>query len=209
MNKDTKERIGNFFAGKLDDFAYEPKKSRLVRKFDGGWQAIALSLLQSSQRGTYKISGQAHIRLDNLENVYALHHPYLAVEDFESHQTVARNCDNLIQDKSLVHAFPVEELLSYSFLEKYASALVTDVLPWLEKYSIEDELFAGLVGEDPKSWVTSDRLTRFPVLLSILARRCDQTAFDAVLSEFEKWCQLPFAAVHAPFPIAMKKIRPK
>lgn len=209
MIKDIENKIGNFFASSLNGFSYEPKKNRLVRKFDGGWQAIVLTVLQSSQRVMYKISGQAQIRLDNLENVYARHHPFLAVEDFESHQTVARNCDNLIQDKSLIHAFRVDELLSHAFLEKYASALVHGVVPWLEKYSIEDELFAGLVDIDPKNWITTDRLTRFPVLLAILSRRDDRPAFDAVLAEFVRWCQRPFATEYAPLAVAMNKIRPK
>jgi len=69
-------------------------------------------------------------------------------------------------------------------------------------------VYAGLADGNPRNWITSDRLTRFPVLLAILAKRGDTAAFDIIAAEFEEWCKQKHAVVYAPLAAAMRKLRP-
>ena len=183
-------------------------RSSLVRPTSTGWQAIAIEALPTASRGVSKLAAHAHIRIDAVEAIYAPHHPYLNPKDAKVHATLAVNCDELLTDKSLANGFATDSSSVQRFAHDYANALIKDVIPWLEKYSDEEAVYEGLADPDPNNWITSDRLTRFPVLLAILAKRQEWERFAAVSEEFSAWCNQPHAMVYKPLAAAMRQMQP-
>lgn len=208
MMQQFTEQIGFLLAGQLPEFEFQKRKSRLYRETGTGWQSIVLEVLPSATQGMGKLAAHAQIRHDALEALYTPHHPYLKPKDAKTHPTMTANCDGLIKRKELVHAFGLEPASINAAADAYAAAIRTDVVPWLERFADEQELFDGLASSDPKTWVTSDRLTRFPVVMAILAKRGDTTGFDAVGTEFQDWCKQKHALVYAPLAAAMLNMRP-
>jgi hypothetical protein len=206
--KQFTEQIGMLLAQRLPGFTFKKRESGLIRPTDKGWQAIAIDVLSTASRGVGKLAADARIRIDELERLYTQHHPFLRPQDAKGHATLTMNCDNLLKNKALTHGFNLDGPTIHSFAEVYAQALQADVIPWLEKYSDEQSLYEGLANADPFKWITSDRLTRFPVLMAILAKRGDVKAFDSVASEFEDWCKQKHAIVYVPLAAAMLKLRP-
>lgn len=208
MMKQFTEQIGLMLAERLPAFEFQKRESRLYRATKTGWQAIVLEVLPSASQGMGKLAAHAQVRHDDLEALYSPHHPYLKPKDAKEHPTLTANCDGLIKRKELVHAFSLEPASINAVADSYAAAIKADVVPWLERFADEQELFTGLAGNDPKSWVTSDRLTRFPVLMALLAKRGDTAGFDAVGTGFLEWCKQRHALVYAPLAAAMLNMRP-
>ena len=208
MMQQFTEQIGSLLAGRLPEFEFQKRQSRLYRVTGTGWQSIVLEVLPSASQGMGKLAAHAQVRHDALEALYTPHDPYLKPKDAKRHPTMTENCDCLIKRKELVHAFVLEPATINAVADGYAAAIKTDVVPWLERFADEQELFDGLAGSDPKTWVTSDRLTRFPVLMAILAKRRDTAGFDVVGAEFQDWCMQKHALVYAPLAVAMLKMRP-
>ena len=190
------ESIGTFLAQTLAGFAFKKRESCVLRQSTAGWQAIAIEVLPTASTGIGKLAAHARIRIETLEARYTPHHPFLKPKDAKTHATLTVNCDGLLKDKALAHGFSLD------------AAVEADVIPWLEKYSDEQAVYEGLVDSDPRNWVTSDRLTRFPVLMAILAKRGDVPAFDAIAAEFQEWCKQKHAMVYAPLAAAMLNVRP-
>lgn len=208
MMQQFTEQIGSLLAGRLPEFEFQKRESRLYRVTGTGWQSIVLEVLPSASQGIGKLAAHAQVRHDVLEALYTPHVPYLKPKDAKTHPTMTENCDGLIKRKELVHAFGLEPATINAVADGYAAAIRTDVVPWLERFADEQELFDGLAGSDPKTWVTSNRLTRFPVLMAILAKRGDTAGFDAVGTEFQDWCKQKHALVYAPLAAAMLNMRP-
>jgi hypothetical protein len=207
MKKIT-ERIGLVISELLPSFKFQKREGRLYRLTDKGWQAITLEVLPTGSQGIGKLAAHAKVRHEQIESIYTPHHPFLKAMDTKSHATLTANCDGLVHNKALADGFSLEPGAVDSFAESYAGAIKLDVIPWLDQFAEEQGLFAGLSDADPKKWVTSDRLTRFPVLLAILSIRGDTEHFDTVAAEFQEWCKLKHALVYAPLAAAMLNMRP-
>lgn len=208
MMEQFKELIGTQLAQTLAGFAFKKRESCVLRPSDVGWQAISIEVLPTASPGIGKLAAHAKTRIEALEALYTPLHPFLKPKDAKAHATLTANCDGLLSDKTLAHGFGLDNASVIRFAERYATALKSDVIPWLERYSDEQAVYAGLANGNPQNWITSDRLTRFPVLLAILAKRRDATAFDVVAAEFEEWCKQKHAVVYAPLATAMLKLRP-
>lgn len=190
--------LGKALAKRLDGFRFIKSRRHLIRQTRTGWQAIAIEALPTSNPAIAKLSAHGQVRIEALEATYAPHHPFISVKEAKNHHTLTVNCDQLLTDKSLADGFSTDSQHLEEFVNCYSAALIRDVLPWLVKYSDEDAIYEGLIDDDPMKWITSDRLTRYPVLLAILARRCDWEAFDRVATEFSKYCDQPHAQVYKP-----------
>ena len=206
--KTITEQVGTRIAKQLPGFQFQRQKSRLYRQTESGWQAVFLAVHPTSTKGIGKLAAHGQVRHDRIEALYTPFIPYLRKSDIKSHPTIAVNCDSLLTRRELVHGFQLEPASILLFADSYAAAIRTDVIPWLENYSNEQVLFEGLTSRDPKNWATSDRLTRFPVLMAILAIRGDAVGFDTVASEFADWCRQKHALCHAPLAQVMLGMRP-
>ena len=202
------DAVGKLLSEKLPGFAFNQRESCLIRQTAVGWQAIAIEVVPTASPGVGKLAATARIRIEALESIYSPHHPFLKAKDAKSHATLAVNCDLLLRDKTLAHGFNLDNTSAVRFSEEYAAAASSDIIPWLNRYSDEQAVYEGLADGDPRNWITSDRLTRFPVLLAILAKRRDTAAFDFVSAEFEEWCKQKHAVVYAPLATAMLTLRP-
>jgi hypothetical protein len=192
---ETISALGTTFARTLDQFRYRKSDGALIRKLPGGWQAVFLDLLPSPG-GKLKLCAHAQVRVDAIEEAYIRYNPFLSAADARKHPTLSINCDELILDKSLAHAFAAESQGLNEFAERYLVELRGRIIPWLEKYSSEREIFESLANDDPLQWVTSDRLQRYPVLLAILALREDWDHFERVAAEFLEYCEAPHATAY-------------
>jgi hypothetical protein len=177
------------------ELGFELKKS--LREFrkplpSVGSVSVATDFLASRRRGFYHASVTAHIRIDELEDLYTPFNPLLTDGSRARHKTVNMNCDNLFTDKSLLGSF---ELSTTADVAAYArtlwQAIVMDVLPWLDAYSSRESLVASFRSVDPFTWPTSDRGARYCVLLSDSALRQDRVRFEAIAEEFLSFCDRP------------------
>jgi len=182
----------------LDRFKFLKSRRLLHRSLPNGWQGIAVSLLKTSSPDVMRLATYAQVRIDSLEELYAPHHLFMSAKDAKIHPTITANFDSLLEDKSLANGFRIDDSNVDQFIEDYSAAIQSHLIPWLEKYSTEDAIYEGLSGIDPSNWITSDRLTRYPVLLSILAKRLDWQEFEVIASEFLKYCDKPHAQVYKP-----------
>jgi hypothetical protein len=208
MMKQFTERVGELIAERIPGFQFKKREGRLFRFTDNGWQSIALEVLPTASQGIGKLAAHAQVRHEQIEALYTQYHPFLQPKDAKFHATLTVNCDGLLQNKALAHGFGLDPASVNAFSEAYAEAIKSDVIPWLDKFSDEQALFIGLADSDPKKWATSDRLTRFPVLMAILARRGDIEGFDSAADEFQDWCKQKHALVYAPLATAMLRMRP-
>ena len=191
-------RIGHALAGIADGFRLVRSRSSLIRECDGGWQAVAIQVLATATPEIKKLAAHAQVRIDSLEARYTQYIPYLDARAARVHPTVAINCDTLLRDKSLANGFATDAASVDIFIDAFGEALNRDIVPWLNRYSRESALYDGLASEDPMEWITSDRLTRFPVLLAILSQRNDQKEFERVATAFLEYCTQKHALVHRP-----------
>lgn len=182
--KEITSKIGEVLAAELNGFKVVKSRSHLLRTTASGWQAIAIHAQPTTTPGVVKFAAHAQVRLDQIEALYVPLHPFISIKEAKLHPTLAINCDQLLGNRSLANGFTAEATSISSFALSYAADVRNNVLPWLEKYSIEDALLEGLSDPDPKKWVTSDRLTRYPVLMAILAKRGDWSNFEQISAEF-------------------------
>lgn len=206
--KQYTERIGSLIAEQIPEFQFKKRENRLFRATDTGWQAIALEVLPTATQGFGKLAAHAQVRHDRLEMLYTPHHPYMKPKDATTHPTLTANCDGLLQNKGLVHGFSLDPASVDAFAKAYAAAIKADVIPWLERFTDEQALFAGLADSDPNKRVTAHGITRYPVLMAILASRGDVAGFDSVAFEFQEWCKQKHTLVYAPLAAAMINMRP-
>jgi hypothetical protein len=208
MMEQFTDQIGRLIAEQIPSFRFEKAEGRLFRATDNGWQAIAFEVLPTGSQGIGKLAAHAQVRHEHIESLYVPYHLFLKPKEAKSHPTLVANCDSLLKNKNLAHGFSLDPLSVDTFAAAYADAIRSDVIPWLDKFSDEQSLFAGLAERDPKHWPTSNRLIRFPVLMAILASRGDVVGFDAVGAEFQDWCKQKHALVYAPLAAAMLNMRP-
>lgn len=183
---------------KLDGFKFVKSKWHLIKKNPDGWQALVIEALPTAAQGVLRLECHGHLRINEIEDIYTPYHLFLTEKDAKNHPTVVVNVDRLLSDKSFIEGFIDDPNCIESFATRYAAALQSDVLPWLDKYSNEELLLEGLIDGDPSKWITSDRLARFPVLLAILAKRKQGGEFDRVANEFLSYCEKPHAQVYKP-----------
>lgn len=191
-------RIGKELSQILDGFRFVKSRWQLVRKVDEGWQAIEIEVLPTANPDKIKLAAHAQVRLDRIEEAYSPFHPFLNGTEAKTHATITTNCDPLLAETNVVHGFAADDESVDSFIVEYADALKTHVLPWLEQYSTEEAVFNGLIDDDPTKWITSDRLTRYPVVLAVLANRGNWDDFDRISQEFLKFCESPHAQMYKP-----------
>ncbi len=199
--------IGEVLASQLEGFKFVKSRSHLLRTTDAGWQAVAIEPLLTATLGIIKLAAHAQVRVNAIEALYVKWHPFIDAKAEKFHPTVVVNCDTLLRDKTLAHGVPTDVASLRVFAMKYASDMKENVLPWLERYMTEEALFDSLFDTDPKKWVTSDRLTRFPVLMAILAKRGDWPNFDRINAEFASYCTQRHALVYKPLSDAMARLR--
>lgn len=200
-------QIGKSLSESLAGFEFHATQSHLFRRSTVGWQAIAIEALPTATQGVSKLSAHAQIRIDELEDIYTPVHPFLNRKSAKTHPTITINCDLLLADKTLAHGFTVDQSSVLRFSDAYAKAVQADVLPWLDRYSNENAIYKGLIENDPKKWITSDRLTRFPVLLAIFVKRGDREGFDRISKEFQQYCTQRHTLVYKPLADAMVGLR--
>jgi hypothetical protein len=199
--------IGQVLANELEGFKLMKSRDSLVRATGFGWHAIAIEALPTATPGVAKLAAHAQIRIDEIEALYIPLHPFIDAKAAKFHPTLVANCDSLLGDRSLANGFPADQASITGFSLRYAADLRTNVLPWLNRYSTADALFDGLSDPDPKKWVTSDRLTRYPVLMAVLASRADWARFDQIGTEFVAYCTQRHALVYKPLAEAMLRMR--
>jgi hypothetical protein len=205
--KEITAELGRQVASQLPGFSWKNSSGRLHRVTNAGWQAIVIEALTSGTRGFFTVQTFAHVRVDAIEATYLPLHPFVDASAAKLHPTLTANCAHLVRDRSLLGPFQSEALVLKEFIPRYSVELRDSVIPWLEKYSSEDALFAGLIDADPAKWITSDRLSRYPVLMAISARRRDWARFDILKAEFDAYCEERHARVHKPLAEAMAKMR--
>lgn len=208
MMKRYAEQIGLLIAEQIPEFEFQKRESRLYRPTASGWQSIILEVLPSATLGMGKLAAHAQVRHNDLECLYAPFHPYLKPKDAKMHPTLVVNCDSLLKQKNLVHAFSLAPASVLGFAGAYGAAIRADVVPWLDRFTDEKELFHGLKSNDLGSEITSHGTVRFPVLMAILAKRGDTAGFDLTAAEFQDWCKQKHALVYAPLAAAMLNMRP-
>lgn len=196
-------RIGQGLSKQLEGFKFMKSRWQLVKPINDGWQAIEIEVLPTSQPGTAKLAAHGKVRLDRIEETYSPHHPFLNGSEAKTHATVTINCDRLLADSPVVHGFRTDDQSIDVFIGEYANALRTHVLPWLDQYSNEDAVFNGLIDEDPMNWITSDRLTRYPVVMAVLANRNQWDEFDRIAEEFRNYCNSPRTQMYKPLADAL------
>jgi len=196
--------IGQELANELDGYKFLKSKFMLKKSTNFGWLAITLDVLPTSDPNSSKLASHAHVRIDSVEEFYGPLNPFVDSKEAVAHPTLVKNCDELITDHSLIHGF---SNLSNDSVQKfailYSDALKTDVLPWMETYSQGSHLFDNLSNEDPLTWIISDSNTRYPVLLSLLAKKKDWIKYTSVASEYIKFCEQPFAQAFLPYAQAL------
>lgn len=191
-------KIGKSLGQRLDGFKFVKSRRQLVRKTEDGWQAIVIEVLPTADPCKGKLAAHAQVRLDRIEETYSPFHPFLNGTEAKTHATVTTNCDRLLADTSVVHGFSIDDQSVDGFIIEYANALQAYVVPWLNKYSTEEAIFNGLIDDDPTKWITSDRLTRYPVVLAVLANRGAWDEFDRISQEFLSYCESPHAEMYKP-----------
>jgi hypothetical protein len=163
----------------------------------GDTVAVALGLLPASKRGYYKAAVTAHIRINAIEEVYAAFQPQQRPRDRNTHYTISVNCDNIYRDKSVSQSF---ELLSNeavrAMAERLWKAILDDVLPFLERYCNRERLVANLEADNYITWVTSDRMTRYCVLMSDRVLAGDEVGFEKYAAEFLAYCEKPYGQMY-------------
>lgn len=192
-------RIGKGLSRILVGFKLVKSCWQLVRNTAEGWQAIAIEVLPTANPDKTRLAAHAQVRLDRIEETYSPFHPFLNGAEAKTHATVTTNCDPLLAETKVVHGFAADDQSVDSFIVEYADALRANVLPWLDRYSTEEAVFSGLIDDDPTEWITSDRLTRYPVVLAVLANRGAWDDFDRISREFLSFCESPHALMYKSF----------
>lgn len=176
-----------------DGFRYIKSRFSLVRKVDNGSQIITIDLLPTSSSKHKKVSMFAHIRMDQLEEQYGPFHPFLDEKSRKTNSTVVINCDYLITDKSLTNSIQVDDSTLDQISHIYAKAIQNDVIPFFKEYFSIQSIVKSFERSDPCSWITSDKNTRYLVLLSAYSLESRWDDFDKVASEYLKYCEKPFS----------------
>ena len=197
------ERIGSGLVSSLPGFEWLSSKFQLRRCTSEGWIGISIEVLPTSNRDIAKLAAHGQVRNDDIEVLYTPFNAHLTKTDAKDHATITINCDSLLKNTPLVHGFRIDDSSVEQFIVEYGRELRDKIVPWLEKHLAERALFDGLSSDNPRDWITSDRLTRFPVLLAILSRRGDWTAFERVAEEFLNYCKKPHGLVHKEYAEAM------
>jgi len=180
------------------DFKYVKSKLALVKTLSDGTQAITLDLLPASEQGKAKLAMNAQIRLNILEDQYGPLHPFLNAKERKTHPTLAVNCDSLFSDKALTQSISIKGSNLEQVASKYSQAIKTDVIPFFEKYYSVENLVASFEQPEPSAWVTSDRNTRYLVLLSAYSIESKWEDFERVASQYLAYCEKPFAQAYYP-----------
>ena len=153
--------------------------------------AIIVDVISTSDPQRYMVTMRMCIRLSVLEAVYVKYNPYITKAKQKQHYTL-----NINQSGLLPESFTEDEIQLIG--KKTWGVVNSEIFPMLEKFSIKSNLIQNLTSEDYNTWITSDRLTRYPILLSNAALEKDQDSFDKYAKEFIEFCQQPFAKVHLP-----------
>ena len=196
MNELTQE-----FGKKLADsigggYKFVKSKSSLVKKMENGVKSITLDFLPSHEANVVKLAMHAHIRLDELENRYGPYHLYLGLKERKDHPSLVKNCDEVFSNKDLAMSFELDSNKLNEVVTRYAEAIRQDVLPFLDEFYSVDALVASFEQIDPSDWVSSDRLTRYLILLSAYSSRLAWKNYEEVAEEFLEYCSKPHAQAY-------------
>jgi hypothetical protein len=153
--------------------------------------AIIVDLISTSDPQRYMVTMRLCIRISELEEVYVKYNPYIAAPKQKQHYTL-----NINQSGLLPESFSEGEIQRIG--QKTWDIVNSEIFPILEKFSIKTNLIENLKSEDYNAWITSDRLARYPILLSNAALESDRDSFDKYAKEFLDFCQQSFAKVHLP-----------
>ncbi len=202
------QTVGERYEKELLGFNFVKSQSRLIKPTIDGWIGIALCVTQTSSQRIRRLEAHGHIRLERVEKIYAPHQIYLQPKDAKHHQTLTVNCMKFLKNQSLLFGFDIDDEKSFTTcVDAYLLELKESIIPWLEKHSTEQAIFESLIDKDPMKWITSDRLTRYPVLMAILAKQGDWDSFDNIAAEFLDYCKKPHAQVHQSLAESMLNIR--
>jgi len=193
--EDLLRTIGKTIASKLDGYKYQVSNERLIKKTNNGWIAIALDLIKDKRTQTARVDAYAHLRHEKIESIYGLFRARGDARKARNRQTLSKFCLHLFSE-GFEYGFSLNDVDIEEFSDRYASELKKSVIPWLEKYSNEEALYIGFLEDDSQNQITSDPLTRFPVLLSMLKIRNDRSKFEEISKEFLDYCNKDHAKVH-------------
>ncbi len=170
----------------------------------GDMTAVWVDLLAASQRGYFKASLSARIRIAAIEAVYVDHHPLIPPKERKNHFTLSLNCDNLFRDKAISQSFNLpDERAVEALADLLWPAITEDVLPFLDRYGNQRALVENLASDDYRSWVTSDRMVRCTVLMSDRALAADRSGFEHWATELMTYCRQPHGQMYLPVATAI------
>jgi len=190
--KEIIDEIGEGLELALDGFKYMKPKKSLHKTLEKGWNRITLDLRPTSDREKVKLLVNVEVQHSGLEEIYALHNPYLKAKDRKWHPTIGHNCDEIFETNPIIHGFNYTSEGIADCINTYAAMLKKDALPWLEKYSSEEFLFDALVNDAP----FLSPLVRYPVLMAIYSKRENLEEVKRVGEEFLNYCKQPHAQVY-------------
>lgn len=176
------------------------KRDRVFVKSNeaGSVCGISVDLLKSSHPGRSKVALHAHIRIAEIESVYAKYNPYLTPSELKEHFTVNVNCDNLFSDVALTAAVELDGTSLTVAARNIWGAIYADVLPLLEKYCERDLLVRNLESPEPAERIVSDPIARFSILISDAALENDEDRFRGYKDQFLRLFKKPHARVYLP-----------
>lgn len=190
------QRIGTGLVSRLPGFEWLRISRQLRKHLNDGWIGISIEVLPTSKRGIVRLAAHGKVRNDKIEDRHTPFNALLSTADAKEHATITINCDTLLRDSPLIHGFPADDSGVEEFIAGYAAALRQNVIPWLEGHITEELLLRGLSSDNPREWITSDTLTRYPVLLAIHSGRCEWDEFEKIATDFSSYCEKPQGMVH-------------
>lgn len=192
-------RIGVGLVSNLSGFEWLSSSLQLRKRLNDGWIGISIEVIPTSKRGVVKLAAHGQIRNDEIEDRYTPFNFLLSAVEAKEHATITINCDTLLRNSPLIHGFSIDDPSVEKFIVGYAAELREHVVPWLEGHLTEESLLSGLSSDNPREWITSDRLIRYPVLLAIHSGRGEWAEFERIAEEFSNYCKKPYGLVHKPY----------
>jgi len=188
-NSEITQEIGAQLAKKLEGFEFDSREKTLWRDTQKSSQRIQLTVVSTRVAGTKRMDASASVRNRELAKLcHSNDSPW--PDNARNWFWISIWCPSLISDFDRLVSFESTEKKLRRFIKDYTIALQKDVVPWLDRYSIMEELFNGLTGDNYQDWIVGNA-QRLPVLLAIHAKRRDMDGFEKAAAEYAEYCDQP------------------